>query len=86
MNIEQFNELLTYIKENNSWGDNIYEVNVEKNRKAIKYVDSSFDSRDGMIWFIKFRGITGETDKEFRIEKQEQILDIYRWLDEPLNK
>lgn len=86
MNIAKLCELLNFIKVNNSWGADMYYINHERNRKSIKYVDFCFDSRDGSIWHIKCRSVTGEPDKEFRIENQNDLDKLYEWLNEPLNK
>ena len=86
MTIKKYCELLEYIKENNSWGANMYEINCERNRKAIKYVDASFDSRTGDIWCVNFRSVTGEEDKAFRVDDQYGLADMYAWLEEPLHK
>ena len=45
----------------------------------IKYVDSSFDTRDGHIWSIKLRGIS-TNDKSFRVETDEEVAKVYEWL------
>lgn len=86
MTPEQFSELLAYIKENNCWGIHMYEINIERNRKAVKYVDACFDSRDGKIWKISFRSITGSKDIDFCINNEDDIKKIYEWLNEPMNK
>ena len=86
MTIQQFATLLKYVKENNSWGVLMYDITNIRNRKAIKYVDASFDSRDGKIWLVNFRSVTGEEDKAFRVKNQKDIDEIYKWLDEPLRK
>ena len=87
MTPEEFKSLLEYISQNNSWGEKMYEIIHERNRKAIKYVDCSFDSRDGAVWSVTSRyvtSLTGEHDKSFRVETAEDIKRLYRWLDEPL--
>lgn len=84
MTVQKYCELLEYIKENNSWGANMYEINFERNRKAIKYVDASFDSRDGAIWRINFRSVTGEEDKAFRVDTPNGLAEMYEWLEEPI--
>lgn len=86
MSPSQLCELLNFIKENNSWGLNMYEINHERNRKSIKYIDFCFDSRDGQIWNINCRSITGEPDKNFRIECQADLDKFYKWLNKPLHK
>lgn len=86
MTPKQFSELLEYITANNCWGANMYEINHERNRKAIKYVDACYDSRDGMVWSLTFRSVTGEEDKSFRIENENDLKKVYKWLDEPLHR
>lgn len=86
MTIQQYAKLLQYIQQNNSWGILMHDVTIVRNRKAIKYVDASFDSRDGKIWRVEFRSVTGEEDKAFRVDSQKDIDEIYKWLDEPLRK
>lgn len=85
MTPKQFSELLEYIKKNNSWGEKMYEINIERKRRAIKYVDAIFDSRDGTIWSIKFRSQTHGKDKTFRIENENDIKKLYEYLDENVN-
>ena len=65
----------------------MYDVTVVRNRKAIKYVDASFDSRDGKIWRVEFRSVTSEErSKEFRVDSESGIAEMYAWLDEPVRK
>lgn len=49
MTSEAYANLLEYIAQNNCWGINMYGITVERKRKAIKYVEASFDSRDRTI-------------------------------------
>jgi len=84
MTPEEFSKLLTYISENNAWGIKMYEVIHKRNRKAVKYVDVTFDSRTGRIGDIRFWD--GCMDVRFGVDCQDDIDRIYRWLDEPLNK
>ena len=85
MTVQKYCELLEYIKENNSWR-NLHEVH-QRNRKAIKYVDASFDSRTGLIWCINFRSITGDDDDiAFMVDNQYGIEDMYKWLEEPIHQ
>ena len=86
MTIAQLCELLNFIKVNNSWGADMYYINHERNRKSIKYIDFCFDSRDGSIWHIKCRSITGEKDKDFRIENKKDLDSFYEWLNQPLRQ
>lgn len=86
MTIAQLCELLNFIKVNNSWGADMYYINHERNRKSIKYIDFCFDSRDGSIWHIKCRSITGEEDRDFRIENKKDLDNFYEWLNQPLRQ
>lgn len=74
------------IAQNNCWGINMYGITVERKRKAIKYVEASFDSRDGTIWLITFRQIINSKEQEisFRIESKKDVDRIYSWLDETI--
>ena len=83
MTPKQLFELLKYIMENNSW-NKLYETH-KRNRRAIKYTDFSFDSRDGKVWQVILRDGCG-AGKTFRIESQAEIDAVYKWLDRPLRK
>lgn len=86
MTPKEYTNLLEYITQNNCWGINMYGITVERKRKAIKYVEASFDSRDGTIWLITFRQIINSKEQEisFRIEFKEDVDRIYSWLDETI--
>lgn len=86
MTPEAYANLLEYIAQNNCWGINMYGITVERKRKAIKYVEASFDSRDGTIWLITFRQIINSKEQEisFRIESKKDVDRIYSWLDETI--
>ena len=84
MSPEKFAELLRFIRENNSWGADMYEICQTRNRRAIKYVDASFDSRDGSVWRIVFREIVGHEDIIFLVDTSEDIDKIYQFLNEPM--
>lgn len=86
MTPKEYANLLEYIAQNNCWGINMYGITVERKRKAIKYVEASFDSRDGIIWLITFRQIINSKEQEinFRIESKEDVDKIYSWLDETI--
>ena len=77
--------LLEYVAKNNAWWD--AQDTYERNRRAIKYTDASFDSRDKRVWHIKFRGIVGggECERSFRVESEEDIAKIYQFLDAPIH-
>lgn len=85
MTPKQFAELLDYIRENNSWGEKMYEVCCVRHRRAIKYVDSVFDSRDGTVWHLTFRSPTRGEDKQFRIDNENDIKKVYEYLDEKVD-
>jgi hypothetical protein len=81
MTIEDCVQLFQYIQKNNCWGMDMYHTTCELHRNAIKYVDASFDNRNGKIWKISFRNCTATNDKEFVIKSQDDIKTIYEWLD-----
>lgn len=86
MTNKQYAELLEYIFKNNGWNvETFYENSAEKHRRCFKYVDTTFDSRDGKIFKITFRNGTTE-GKTFRIETEADIEKIYVWLDTTLVK
>ena len=78
MTIKQYTELLEYIFKNNGWNIEAISDNLDCRKPMIKYVDSSFDTRNGHIWSIKLRGISEE--KSFRVETDEQLAKVYEWL------
>lgn len=83
MTPEQFAKLLNYIQENNSWAK--LGETVSRNRVAVKYVDSYFDTRTNDIFEIKLRCGLSE-GKTFRINSESDIDKIYKFLDKPLNR
>lgn len=58
MTPKEYVELLDYINDKHSW-KNMWENTAENNRKIVKYVECSCDTRDGEIWIttIRFRDI-----------------------------
>lgn len=84
MNIEALSKLLNYINDNNGWGDKIYENRHVKHRHCFKYVDVSFDTRDGCVWKITLRNGTDVEKKTFRVESEEDLNKVYAYLDTPL--
>ena len=82
MTPKQYAELLEYIVANNCWGLLMYENHVERHRRCFKYVDASFDSRNGRIWKVMFREYGGAEEVIFRIESKSDIDKIYAYLDE----
>ena len=85
MTPEQCLELMNYIQENNSWGDNMYENTCERHRIAIKYVRFCLDTRDGKVWSVRFDPGDIRT-KDFRVECENDLKDVYAWLDEDIRE
>nr|DAP55451.1 MAG TPA: hypothetical protein [Caudoviricetes sp.] len=79
MTIKQYAELLEYIFKNNGWNIDAIMDSLDCGKPMIKYVNSSFDTRDGHIWSIKLSGISA-TDKSFRVETDEEVAKVYEWL------
>lgn len=81
MTSQDLKDLIDYVMKNNSWKECSY---LFYNRKQPKYLDFklefTLDTRDGIIFFIKFRH-SGE-DKSFWVENKEDLKEIYKWLDE----
>lgn len=77
-------ELLDFVKKNNAWGTGMYEVNRVRNRRAVKYVDATFDSRTGCVYKIDLRGITGHEEISFRVDTGAGLKDVIDFLNEPL--
>lgn len=76
----QYADLLKYIFKNNGWAvGSFYENSAEKHRKCFKYIDATFDSRDGKIFKITFRNGTA-AGKTFMVETETDIEKIYAWL------
>lgn len=87
MNFEDLQSLLLYIEKNNSW-KHLWSNSAEKNRRCVKYVDFTVDTRDSKVWRIAFRDITQCDDKkvEFRVEFRTDLQKVYDWLNEPADK
>ena len=81
MTPEQFARFLNYMKENNSWGMNMYELIHERKRRVYKYVDAVWDSRDNTIFSITLREGCGAEDKSFRVDTLEGIKALYDFID-----
>lgn len=77
-------KLLEYIRENNAWGDKMYDVNVIRKRRAVKYVDACFDSRDGRVWQITLRSCVPGGDVNFNVSAEQGVKALYAWLDETI--
>ena len=85
MTVEQYVELLKYIQENNSWGNNMYENGAERHRILIKYVRSCLDTRDNRVWLVKFDAGNNE-EISFRVENDEDLKAVYAFLDKDVRK
>lgn len=80
MTIVEYAKLLEYIQQNNYWGINMYKC-ISRQRKCVKYVGSTFDSRDGKVCSVRFNlGFGDWTD--FRVESDENLQKVYAWLNE----
>lgn len=88
LNQEEVNELVEYIRKNNSWY-NLYHVH-NSGRKAIKYYTFTYDTRTNEVWKVDFyeisgRGVCYKSDDHviFRTEPNTNLKErIYQWLDE----
>ena len=88
MTPKQYAELLEYIIQNNGW-NKVWENGVEKGRPCFKYIDATFDSRDGLIWQIVFRedgSLNNLKEKVFHTETEEDIKAIYDFLNTQFKK
>ena len=80
MAISEYAKLLEYIQQNNFWGKNMGEY-IRRKRKCVKYVGSTFDSRDGKVYSVRFNlGFGDWTD--FRVKSDEDLQKVYAWLNE----
>ncbi|MBQ9073286.1 MAG: hypothetical protein IJY30_02320 [Muribaculaceae bacterium] len=77
---KQFAEFLEYVKKNNSWGMNMYEVCHVRKRVAYKYIDAVWDSRNNKVFAIKLR-VDGGSGKTFSVDTPEEIKALYDYLD-----
>lgn len=84
MDPSEYVKLLEYVNENNSW-DKMYTCIHDNHRRVVKYVNCSFDTRDGKIWRVGFHGCVSLCDKDhekvFNIDSPEDVSKIYEWLD-----
>ena len=84
MTAKQYADLLEYIFKNNGWNvETFYENSAERHRRCFKYVDTTFDSRDGRIFKITFRNGTTE-GKTFRLETEADVSKVYKWLNKEI--
>lgn len=91
LNQQEVQELVEYIKENNSWY-NLSEC-LQRGRKVPKYYTMQYDTRTNDMWRICFYQISGKgchykSDEEvvFRTENGYDLKQrIYDWLDEEYN-
>jgi len=70
MTPKEYAELLEYINDKHSWR-NMYE-NYKQDRKIVKYVRCSCDTRDGKIWIVEitFQSVSNSKLKD---DKREMI-------------
>lgn len=78
MTIKQYTELLEYVFKNNGWNTDAISDNLDCGKPMVKYVESSFDTRDGHIQAIKLRCLLN--DMSFRVETDEDLARVYEWL------
>lgn len=88
LNQQEVQELVEYIKENNSW----YNLSkcIQRGRKVPKYYTMQYDTRTNNMWRICFYQISGKgyhykPDEEvaFRTENDYDLKQrIYDWLNE----
>ena len=81
MTPEQFAEFLNYVKENNSWGEKMYEVCCKRNRVAYKYVEATWDSRNNRVWSITLRAGGSPEGETFSVTTPAEIEALYKYLD-----
>lgn len=81
MTPEQFAQFLNYMKENNSWGMNMYELVHERKRRVYKYVDAVWDSRDNTVFSITLREGGGTEGRSFRVDTLQGIKALYDFID-----
>ena len=82
MTPEQFAKFLKFVRENNSWGENMYST-CKRNRIPYKYIEATWDSRDNTVFAIKLRPTSSDEGKVFRVDTSVGIEELYRYLDKP---
>ena len=84
MNSQDLKNLIDYVMKNNSWKECSF---FYEGRKQPKYLDFklwfTLDTRDGIIFYLKTRHSGKE--KSFRVENQNDLKKVYKWLDEVRN-
>lgn len=80
MTPEQFAEFLNYVKENNSWGENMGET-IRRHRTPFKYINAVWDSRDNTVFSITLRAGGSPTGKTFNVDSPQGIKELYDFLD-----
>lgn len=73
MNIEEFSELMKFVEEECSWKETLH-CRTGKKTPLIKYVRSSFDTRDNKFWCITFNTMDG--DKQFLSRDPENLKSL----------
>lgn len=80
MTPEQFADFLNYVKENNSWGENMAKT-VRRHRTPYKYIDAVWDSRDNTVFSITLRDCGNPNGRTFSVDTPQGIKTIYDFLD-----
>ena len=76
MNIQEYVDFLRFIKENNSIKSSFN----GKCGRLIKYVESSFDTRDDTVWSVNLRQYGDKDGTEFMLQTDNDIKNMYEWL------
>jgi hypothetical protein len=80
MTPEQFAEFLNYVKENNSWGENMGET-IRRHRTPYKYINAVWDSRDNTVFSITLREGGDTEGRSFRVDTPQEIKALYDFID-----
>lgn len=81
MTATEYARLLEYVYHFNGWNSMVETLPITGDRRRFKYVNASFDTRDGHIWKIELY-LGGNTPHETFIIKDKSDIDaIYAYLD-----
>lgn len=78
MTVQEYVKFLNFISENNSLNTSFSRTY----RKPIKYIESSFDTRDGKVWSINIRLYGDKTGTTFVLQTESDIKSMYDWVNE----
>lgn len=78
MTVQEYAKFLNFIRENNSLNATFDRTC----RKPIKYVESSFDTRDGKVWSINIRLYGDKAGTKFILQTESDIKSMYDWVNE----